>query len=101
VVLGHNPCEACKKTKKYCKNECKTTRLLPENDFAWSLIDQISYGLILRQGTNKFVFWNVNYEAIFGLFDLYDLPNWEKRELLNKITAYATVMIKYEQDKNG
>ena len=80
---------------------CNIPVLLPENETAWGLIGQITSGLISRQSTGKFSFWSMNCQTIFGLLGLYDFPDWEKRELLRKITVYGTILIKHEQDKHG
>ena len=41
------------------------------------------------------------YEAVAGMFDLYEMQNWRRREMLKKITAYVEAVQEYrrEQDK--
>lgn len=56
-------------------------RLIPENQFAWDLIMEMSPGLFDAFG-------GVRYEAIEHVFNLYEIPFFQRRELFQKVAVY-------------
>lgn len=97
--LGRDPCVECERAardgvKKGPPNcdECKFEKLLPENEYAWSVIGELAPLLFSRGGLDG--------GLILQALSEFGVPGWMRHEMRRKLTAYGTAVLEEERKKN-
>lgn len=57
---------------------------------------QFQKGLLTCYFSSEYIYWGINIAAIEAAMRIFDINGFEKREMLQKITAYADMMIQKE-----